>query len=256
MTPIRVLSCWLVCASLAWGTPQPSGDQNFAPLPLKRVGVVSLFGDTFHGFKRGLTAFGNAEYVARVSDWRIDEDTEDFLQSTLHEGGYTASRLDIQPKSIDGLYVKAGLFEEAEQADFTELRRLAAEQGFDTLLVVERGQNPIIPMPPGYGLLQLGYRAVFPYAQFYVRILDVRTGKRIASKLGGPSDAYPNRSILWKARFEDFSDDEKVVIRKAVEDLIHQQLLWALVVSKVLPPRPGIDDGPRPLPGGTLPWAK
>jgi hypothetical protein len=260
MSPIRLLVLWLLCTSVVWSTPQPSENPTFTPLPLKRVGVVSLFGDTFHGVKIGLTAFNNAKYAASVSDWGVDEDTEAFVLSTLQEAGYTVSGLQIGPKSIDGLYVSAGLFKEAEQADLTELRRLATEQGFDTVVVVERDQHAIMPMsmpmPPGYGLLEQGLGHVWPYAQFRVEIVDVRTGKRIATRVGGPIDGFPNKAITWKAKFEDFSDDEKRVIKKAVEDLIHQELLYVLVVSKVLPPRPGIDDGPRPLPGGTLPWAK
>jgi len=226
------ISLWLIWAPLALGaTPESTGrPDGRAPLlaTLRHVGVVSLFGDTFHGIGIGLTRSDNFRYTARVADWNIDQDCEDFLQTQLKGNGYTPALLDIRPRRADDLYRGT----ESDQPDFDELRRIAATQSLDTIIVVWRSHSSsVFDIDPGFGLFEEGVfriRRVFPYAQFIITVIDAKTGKRIASTLGNATEKKPNKKIPWKGNLEDFSDQERLQIKAAIEDHIHKKLLRAL----------------------------
>ena len=236
----------LIATPSSWAVPpMPASVREsltFKMLPLGHVGVVSLFGSTFHGVGLGLTVFNNFAFSAAVPDWGIDEDTASFLQSTLSEGGYTAARLNIQPKTSDDLYIKDG---KVDQPDLVELRRLATEQGFDTIISVERGAArtyypTIVPIPGGYGLYERGAfgiaHQVYPYAQFFVRVVEVKTGKVIKSDIGNAAEGYPSKAIPWTTKFEDLSDDKKSLIKRGIEEHIHHELTRTLGEMRVLKP--------------------
>ena len=195
---------------------------------LRHVGVVSLFGNAFHGFGVGLTRWDNFRYTTEVPDWNIDRDCEGFLQTKLKDNGYTSTLLDIRPRHADDLYGGA----DSDEPNFDELRRIAAAQRLESIIVVWRSRSSIVfDLDPGFGLFEegvFGLRRVFPYAQFKITIVDVNTGKRIASALGNATEAKPNKKIPWKSQFEDFSDQQKMLIKVAIEDHVHKQLLRAL----------------------------
>ena len=54
---------------------------------IKRMGIVSLLGDTFHGTHIGFTVFENTYFEAGVAQWRIDEP----VQSLCWESGPSRS---------------------------------------------------------------------------------------------------------------------------------------------------------------------
>jgi hypothetical protein len=100
------------------------------------------------------------------------------------------------------------------------------------MIVVWRSRSStVFDIDPGFGLFEegvFGLRRAFPYAQFLATIIDVDTGKRIASALVNVAEEKPNKGIPWKAKFEDFSDQERLQIKGATGDHIHRQLLHAL----------------------------
>ena len=226
------ISLLLIWAPLALGTTSESTNRSDdrAPLlaALRHVGVASLFGDTFHGVGIGLTRLDNFKYTTGVPDWNIDQDCENFLQNLLKGHGYTSTLLDIRPRRADDLYRGT----HSDEADFDELRRIAATQRLDTIIVVWRSQSSaVFDIDPGFGLFEEGVfrlRRVFPYAQFIITVIDVKTGHRIASARGNATETKPNKKIPWKDKFEDFSDQQKLLIKAAIEDHIHRQLLRAL----------------------------
>ena len=110
---IGLLLIWAPLALCA--TPKPLA-------ALRHVGVVSLFGDTLHGFGVGLMSSDNFRYTTEVPAWNIDRGCEGFLQAKLKENGYPSTLLDIRPRRADDLYGGA----DNDEPNFDELRRIAA----------------------------------------------------------------------------------------------------------------------------------
>jgi hypothetical protein len=219
----------LLYASIGWCDPARLGVGS-APRALGNIGVLSLLGTTFHATRLGFTVFGNSDHSADVADWAIDRDTMEFLSSTLAANNYVVSTLDIAPRRADDLYNQ----ERPPRPDYDALMRLAKEQGFDTLIVVSRSQvasNDKIP--PGFGLYaQLS--AVFPYASMFLAIRDVTTGRRIASEVGYASEDFLDKTIKWRDRLEEYSDDERQHILVGIEAHIHKELLRMLESHRII----------------------
>lgn len=226
------ISSLLIWAPLALGAAPESTHRSEGRAPslaaLRHVGVVALFGDTFHGIGVGLRRLDNFRYTTSVPDWNIDQECEDFLQTLLKDNGYAATLLDIRPRRADDLYGGTT----GDEPNFDELRRIATTQDLDTIIVVWRSQSStVFDIDSGFGLFEegvFGLRRVFPYAQFKITFIDVKTGRRIISTLGNATEKKPSKRIPWKGKFEDFSDRERLQIKAAIEDHIHRQLLRAL----------------------------
>jgi len=211
-------------------SPIVAATEYTVPRPFGRVGIVSLLGTTFHGVHQGILVFGNAVYTAEVPAWGIDQDTAVFLTNTLVADGYSASVLKIAPTSADEFYVKKWV----PAPNYGRLRQLAADQGYNTLIVVARSSdvhNRLIE--PGFGLYAL-IKAVFPYASIDMQIEDVKTGKRLAYEFNGSTDAYPDKSLTWKDKFDSYSDQERERIRRGIENLVHKELLQILANKHVI----------------------
>lgn len=218
----------LFSASIGWCDPASLGIGS-APRALGNIGVVSLLGSTFHATRLGLTVFGNSDSSADVADWAIDQDTMEFLRSTLAANDYVVSTLDITPRRADDFYNQ----ERPPRPDYDALVRLAKERGFDTLIVVSRsrtGTNDKIQ--PGFGLYAQA-SAVIPYASMFLAIRDVRTGRRIASELGYANEDYRDK-IIWRDRLENYSGAERQHILEAIEDHIHKELLRMLESHRII----------------------
>ena len=181
----------------------------------------------------GLTRLGNVDYSPTVLDWSIDSDTASFLLSALNGKGYSVSLLDIQSKRAEDFFLKG----HSDDPDLNELRQLAAEQGFDTILVVIGAPDAhMSAIQPGYGLFEqgaFGIHNVYPYAMFRVTVLDVATGKVVASKFAYSTEAKPNKAIPWRTTLDEYSQEERSLIRNAIEDHIHAEMTRILESMKI-----------------------
>jgi len=219
----------LFYASIGWCDAASLGIGS-APRALGNIGVVSLLGSTFHATRLGLTVFGNSDSSADVADWAIDQDTMEFLRSTLAANDYVVSTLDITPRRADDLYSQ----ERPSRPDYDALVRLAKEQGFDTLIVVSRsGVSTNDRIQPGFGLYAQA-AAVFPYASMFLAIRDVKTGRRIASEVGYASEDFLDKTIKWRDRLEDYSDAERHRILDGIEAHIHKELFRMLEGHRII----------------------
>jgi hypothetical protein len=223
-----------VSLSFAPSVALSSNDASISVLPPKRVGVVSLLGESFHGIGMGLTRFGNVDYSPQVSDWRIDSDAASFLLSALSSRGCSASLLDIEPKRAEDFFLKG----HADDPNLVELRRMAADRGFDTVLVVVGAPDAhVSTIQPGYGLFEqgaFGIHNVYPYAMFRVTVLDVSTGKEFASKYAYATGGR-DKAIPWKTNLDEYSEDERSLIKKAIEEHVHGEMTRILDAMKILP---------------------
>jgi hypothetical protein len=210
-------------------------DVRGAVLPPKRVGIVSLLGDTFHGFGMGLTRFNNVYYSSQVPDWNIDGTAAGILRAALNDQGGAAELLDIQPKHAQEFFLNG----QPDDPDMKALRQLGVAQHFDTLILLIGNPDAHAPTSPGYGLFEqgaFGIHSVFPYADFRLTVLDVATGKRIATEFSYGVEGKRRKDIAWKATFEEYSPEEKALIREGIEEHIHNELERMLGLMKLTKP--------------------
>jgi hypothetical protein len=209
------------CAAL--DLKRPVNDEDAAGL--HKVGVVSLLGDTFHGISIGTTVFTNAQFSASVPEWNIDDFAALNALSVLRENGKFHAELLNHPN----------LRAEQLSADKAKLVwELAQQQGFDTLVVLWPSVSTNYPhFIPGYGyfersMLGLGSRCL--YAGYTVETYKVAAHKRIAWEWGGemPCRTGSEKTIPYREKFEDYSDAEKQLMRKAIEDRISETVRYAL----------------------------
>lgn len=206
---------------------------------LGRTGVISLLGDTFHGSYSGTTVFNDRSYDANVASWSIDQDTSEYVRAELVAKGIRAEDLIVSPAAREAFHGDdKGEFYGADgkvQSNYDELCRTALRQGYDTLVIITGAQvanqyGP--PLKPGYGLFVravLGITSRFPYAQFMIRVVDLKTEKQLARVLSQATEARPSETIPWKDDFEGYSAEEQVALKSAVESHIRREVDRMLV---------------------------
>jgi hypothetical protein len=205
---------------------------------LGRTGVVSLLGDTFHGLYSG-TVFNNRSYDADVASWSIDQDTAEYVRAELVAKGIQAEDLNIGPAARQAFHRDdEGEFYGADrtvQSNYDELCRAALRQGYDTLVIItgtELANQYGPPLKPGYGLFErsfLGITNSFPYAQFVIRVIELKTERQLARKVSYATAARPNETIPWKSRFAEYSPQQQLALRSAIESHIRGEVDRMLV---------------------------
>ncbi|QHS11195.1 hypothetical protein [Sinimarinibacterium sp. NLF-5-8] len=147
----------------------------------KRVVVVSLLGDVFHGIQIGTTVFGNNSYDVAVPEWNIDGVVEKTIIAQL---GRTSAR------SVTVLQHDPGLRARMEKTwtaiggyDYKDLLALARQQGADTLILVRPSRYDNAPAhKPGYGFFERNFmglsRRCF-YSLFITSAFSTASGKEM-----------------------------------------------------------------------------
>jgi len=67
-----------------------------------------------------------------------------------------------------------------------------------------------------------------------MRVDDVKTGKAIAVASEGATEAFPDKALVWKGKFGDYSEQERERIRSGIEDHIHKNLLRMLTAKHII----------------------
>lgn len=228
MAPIRrslnALALLALCLVLSAPTQAAKRD-------LGKVAIASLLGTTCHFIHIGITVFTNAHYTAEVPDWAIDKDAEDFLTSTLGAADYQTGLLDVSAVPASQLYDP----KQSPKEKFELLQHLAADQGFDTLIILSPSEwyNDRF-IEPGFGIYSRIHTG--PYASFWLQVRDVKSGKQIWGDFAYPSEAFPDKKLSWKAQWTDYSDEEQAAIRSGVERHIQNELLRILRGNHLIPP--------------------
>lgn len=209
------------CAALDLKRPVSEEDAS----SMHKVGVVSALGDTFNGISIGTTVFANAHFSAQVPEWNIDDFASSTALAILQENGKFQSALLLHPNF------------RAQQLSADKARlvwELAQEQGFDTLVVLWPSVSTNFPFfIPGYGYFErsfLGLENRCLYAGYIVETYNVAARKRTAWEWGGemPCQFGSEMNIPYLEKFDDYSDSDKQLMRKAIEARIAQTLRYAM----------------------------
>jgi hypothetical protein len=209
------------CASL--NLKRPVADEDLSKI--RRVGVVSILGNTFSGISIGTTVFNNSSFSAPVPDWNVD-------------GHAASTALDLLRKNarFESALVDRGSLSAAELgADGAKrLWEAAEKQGFDKVVIVRPGvSDNHLSFRPGFGLYErsmLGLSRRCVYAGYVVDVYDVATRKPIAWEWGGgmPCAVGSDDKIVFKPKFDDYSADERSTLRQRLEARLSESLRYSL----------------------------
>jgi hypothetical protein len=224
----RKASLWFAALVLSGCAVMP---ENIAAPDLqtsKRVAVVSLLGTNFHMVRIGTTVFGNAAYDVPVAEWNIDGMVEQALMAHIGKNG---SRTPMVLQHDPGLGARLEKSRSAYRYNYEEALNLAKQQNADTLLVVQtRWAEDLQHYKPGYGFFErtfFGKSSRCAYSLFSVHALSVQTGKHLSNgHREWPCSA--TTEIEWKETFEQYTAQEKLLLRKLTEEKINQGVTKAL----------------------------
>ena len=207
---------------------------------IKRVGVISVSGDTLLDRRLGITVFGNAYEEFDVSEWGLDAE----WQSQLEEAVTATGKFEIISLTTDHRSALLASFGE-ESKTGEALRAVAETAKVDALLVFSSPLTDLYTRElylERYGIF--GYKAAFKKQAIYylsgrLYLFDV-SGKTIdtqylpanAPKGLGP---IPHRVVpeeLEDVSFSDYTPEQKGALRKALIEI--PQDLWAPALEKLL----------------------
>lgn len=191
---------------------------------MERIGVVSAFGDTFHGILIGTTVFQNKNYTVEVPDWKIDEHVRSHVAKALEERGRVkALDLALDAGQVNALYRD----KKPDALDESKLLELAKAQGWSHVLVLHRVRYDNAPFHQGgFGVFSrsmFGAQVRCAYALYMASVYRVDTGKNLAFRWGEPC-LGGDQTLVAKPAFDDYTADEKRYIEESIKSQLARQL--------------------------------
>lgn len=231
---IVVLSVSFLVGCAATGIKRPVSDQDLAKV--KKVAVVSLLGNSFNGIHIGFTVFNNSRYTADVTDWKVDGMvSEQALSMLTTTKRFSVSSLELG-SDVAAFYTDRK--PDSTAVNYKKLLALAAAGNHDTVVLVRRAQYDNAPFHVGgYGLFDRSglYVGRCVYSLFVVEVIDVATEAQLAWEWGYPCLHGDEDVIPWKVNFDQYSLEEKRLIRARLEQGIRNSLSRALHKLRLIP---------------------
>jgi hypothetical protein len=197
----------------------------------QRVAVVAAMPDRFEGTYIGTTVFNNERYSVDVPGWNLQQVAESAALDRLKE----KHKLNAAVPAIgnEPLAAASRPQDPLGASRIEPLLAAAKSQGFDTLIVILPGESPNAPefkAGTGYGVRGFaGMVNACAYTSLYVGVYSTTTGRQLGSHAGYACD---RRVPPWKARFDDYTREEKEallekgrsVVRAAVPAAVDEAL--------------------------------
>lgn len=216
-----LLTCVVLLCSCAVRTPLTDAEVK----AIRKVGVASVLGNTFHGVDIGTTVFNNGSFNADVSAWQIDDfASTELIRRLSGKGTFEVQRVTVADESAvadDPKKQVDALFQAAEKA------------GIDILVIIEPWHLENYPLlTAGYGLHQRSFfgsarRCV--YASIILTVRRVKTREIVASAGGGgnfPCD-FSNTDLPYKTTWNDYFDGEKKKAQRQTKAVIASGIEFA-----------------------------
>lgn len=197
----------------------------------KKVAVVSLLGQNFHGIHVGTTVFGNTAYDTHVPEWNIDGMAE---QTIISHIGRAASLSAIALQHDPDLGSRLESTRSFMQGyDYQEVINLAKKQGADTVILVQPIRYDNAPFhKPGYGFFErtfLGSSRRCVYSLFIMSAFSTESGRKVGWEWGFPCESG-EAEMEWKDGFDKYSEKELQLLRRKTEESVKQNVMKALAV--------------------------
>jgi hypothetical protein len=227
------------CTGLGIGAPAPEALKAFEKA--RTVGVISAVGHKFALQKIGVTVFGNELKEVAIESWGIDAAVASNVSAQLGRR-FTVKRISY-PKGAFASYESPAAFSDTGAELQGIVRKLAASQNCDIVIVVTRGGAPFgstNQTVAGLGMVEHG-GALFPdnvtlYAVTTIHVYDGRTFERLHWQrtgfefggalvgMGGTAINAPSRKLdrsWWPATPQAVSSDK---LRATTRALVEQSV--------------------------------
>jgi len=223
------------CAG-SFGLPSPEASKMIASA--KTVGVISAVGQKFALQKIGITVFGNEFNEVAIGSWGIDDAVAGKV-SALLSPRFKIKRINAPPGAFAS-YDKPAPFSDSGAELQSIVRKLAASQGCDLVIVVTRAGAPwgsSNQVVVGLGILEAGGLInadnVTLFAITTVHVYDGRTYESLAwqrtdfqigASLMGKAINGPHRTLdrtWWPATPQAVHSDK---LKSATRALVEQSL--------------------------------
>lgn len=228
----------LVGGCTGGGLGMPGSEASKTIASAKTVGVISAVGRTFALQKIGITVFGNELKEVPIGSWGIDDAVASKVSALL--GPRVKVKRLGAPQGAFASYDKPAPFSNSDAELQSIVRKLAASQGCDLVIVVTRAGVPwgsSNQVVVGLGLLEAGGLInadnVTLFAVTTVHVYDGRTFERLAwqrtdfqigASLMGKAINGPHRVLdrsWWPATPQAVHSDK---LKSATRALVEQSL--------------------------------
>jgi hypothetical protein len=242
------------CETVSSSQLSESAAQN-----IKRVGVVSIAGDTLFHDHVGVTAFGNKVQTFDVTEWALDNNWESKIETAVQSAGeFEVVDIVVDREELKSAYPSGekGIIATYRIPKFKriteDLKKIASENGVDALIILAGdaaelyGTNQVLE---NFGVLVSGRIFSSATAQIYmtakIYLIDGATGevlaKRwLAEKHGLFSSPYAFFEVAPKIYaqkpFSELSGEEKTFLRD--QFVAGPEKTWAPTVELLLAPKP------------------
>jgi hypothetical protein len=219
-------ACILLALAACTTPPPPRLDAS----SVKRIGIVSLLGDSFTGRYFSITStpytsFGNHSFNAQVPDWAIDRYAARNAVELIRSAGRIEA-VALNDTGTSGQQLAAD--------DRRLMWELATRQGLDTLAVIHADERDTAFADSPYGLyerasaVERDQRCV--YAWVVVELFDVATRKSLGRQYGAdtPCAFGHDEDLVFKGGFDDYSSGERLAMRQRLERRLGLSLRNAL----------------------------
>lgn len=202
----------------------------------KKIAIVSELGNSFRNNVVGTTVFSNASTNSDVTDWQINTLATSIINNRL------------QAKSLSGTVVETNFFPAIQDESWSTIFALSDSvipkikgMGFDSLILVKPASMDSDRFyRPGYGQHAryfFGRKTACLYAVYVVEIYDLQTEKLVAwewmNGRKGQCESKTLETFPLKDNFEDYTEQEKALIRDRMQRLISTTLNRTLDVLKL-----------------------
>lgn len=204
---------------------------------IRKIAVHSALGNELQHSKVGTTIFENIHESVPAANWKVDFFVEKFLVDSLKQSSQL-QRIEVAP-------LPKNFSRSAKEEDILKLVREAKAKGFDALLVMLPSAYDNAPKgtEPGYGVQRIStlfnsHTSV--YALAVLNVFDTNTEKSLAwqwafdSMMGEPNFISKDE-VAWKAKFSDYSAEEKIGIQRALKRHLEKALPFSLRALHLLP---------------------
>jgi hypothetical protein len=177
---------------------------------IKRMGVISVLGDTLMGRSIGLTVFNNKTFKATLPNRDLDDLFTAEMKTTIAASGKVRGDL--------GILITPSLETES-------LIAAAREQGFDAIVAMQPAEDTQFHMTgPGLTVSRTGGgHKAFTCNSMRIVVLRVADGKQLASASDYQCPSFSNLPF-WHDSWEEFTEEEKGAVSVAMKAFVKHQI--------------------------------
>jgi hypothetical protein len=237
---------FIVCAFLLSGCTSSIKPDKLTSI--KNISVISLLGDEFCVSYLGSTVFNKKRKSVNVSNWRIDEFTEEVvIKAILADGRYNYIKIDKNRDSLMKIYTKektACTHKKKNDINLIkdEIKEVERRTGIDTIILVLdhwtltdyiTGRSGMLS---GYGIHQLSFLGIEDIIiHLFAEIIVIDSHNfEILAKIATPPSVEKIDKTYWDPEFYNLATDKKLFIEQSLKNLLTSKITESLKKLKLI----------------------